>query len=52
MKYVDKQLGRLFFERLFEILSNENLTPKERIPKYRTILDDLFKALTSDSNQL
>lgn len=52
MKYIDKQLGRLFFERLFEILSSVTLTPKEKIPKYRTILDDLFKALTADSNQL
>ncbi|MBN1188099.1 MAG: AAA family ATPase [Bacteroidales bacterium] len=52
MRYVDKQLGQIFFERLFEILSNDKLSPKERIPKYRTLLDDLFKALTSDSNQL
>jgi DNA replication ATP-dependent helicase Dna2 len=48
MKYIDISLGKLLFERLEEILSNENLTPKERIPKYRTILEDLFKALTSD----
>jgi len=52
MRYVDKQIGRLLFERLFEIMSDEKLTPKEKIPKYRTLLDDLFKALTSDSNQI
>ena len=52
MKYIDKQLGRLLFERLFEIIENDRLSPKERIPKYRTILDDLFKALTADSNIL
>lgn len=51
MKNIDKQLGRLLFERLFEVLSNEKFTESERIPKYRTILDDLFKALTADSNQ-
>ena len=52
MKFIDKQLGQLFYDRIFEYLSNTKLTPKERIPKYRTILDDLFKALTTDSNQM
>jgi len=50
MKYIDKQLGRLLFERLYENIINSKLTPKERIPKYRSILEDLFKALTNDSS--
>lgn len=49
---MDKQLGQLLYDRIIEILSNTKLSPKERIPKYRTILDDIFKALTADSNQM
>lgn len=52
MRFIDKQLGQLLYDRIFEILSNSKLSPKERIPKYRTILDDIFKALTADSNQM
>ena len=52
MKFIDKQLGQLFYDRIYETLSNSRLSPKERIPKYRTILDDIFKALTADSNQM
>jgi hypothetical protein len=52
MKFIDKQLGQLFYDRIFETLSNSKLSPKERIPKYRTILDDIFKGLTADSNQM
>jgi len=51
MKNIDKQLGKLLFERIEEVLLNEKLSPKERIPKYRTILDDLFKSLTVDATQ-
>jgi DNA replication ATP-dependent helicase Dna2 len=51
MKNIDKQIGNLLFDRILEVVLNSNLTPKERIPKFRTILDDLFKALTSDVNQ-
>ena len=51
MKYIDKQLGIILFERIEENISNTTLSPKERIPKYRSILDDLFKGLTNDINQ-
>ena len=49
MKNIEKQLGKLYFERLEDYISNSNFTSKERIPKYRSILDDLFKALTIDA---
>jgi len=52
MKNIDRELAALYYDRLAEILSNEKLTPSERIPKYRTVLDDLFKVLTGDSNRL
>lgn len=51
MKNIDKKLGKLLFERIEEVLLNEKLSPKERIPKYRTILDELFKSLTADATQ-
>ncbi len=51
MKYIDKQIGKLIFERIEETIENKSLSPKEKIPKYRPILDDLFKALTVDTNQ-
>lgn len=51
MKNIDKQIGNLLFDRILDVVSNSNFTPKERIPKFRTILDDLFKALTADVNQ-
>lgn len=51
MKNIDKQIGLLLFDRIQEAIENESLKPKERIPKYRSILDDLFKALTVDASQ-
>lgn len=51
MKNIDKQLGHLLFDRLEEYIYNPKLSPKERIPKYRSILEDLFKALTTDAKQ-
>jgi hypothetical protein len=51
MKNIDKQIGILLFERIQETIENKTLNPKEKIPKYRSILDDLFKALTVDANQ-
>lgn len=52
MKQIDKQIGRLLFDRVQEVITNVNLTPKERIPKLRSILDDLFKTLTADAKEL
>lgn len=51
MKYIDKQIGVLLLDRIEEVITNSSLNPKEKIPKYRSILDDLFKALTVDANQ-
>jgi len=51
MNSIDEPFGKFLFGRLEEILSNSDWKPKERIPKYRTILEDLFKSLTSDSPQ-
>lgn len=51
MKNIDKQIGILLFERIQETIENKSLKPKEKIPKYRSILDDLFKALTVDAKQ-
>lgn len=51
MNPIDEPFGKILFSRLEEILSNSDWGPKERIPKYRTILEDLFKSLTSDSPQ-
>jgi DNA replication ATP-dependent helicase Dna2 len=48
MNYIDSSIGKLLFDRLEEIIHNERLQPKEKIPKYRTILEDLFKALIVD----
>lgn len=51
MNPIDEPSGKYLFDRVEEILLNNDLTPKERIPKYRTLLEDLFKLLTSDSPQ-
>lgn len=48
MKFIEKQAGELLFERIEEVLFHEGLTEKERIPKYRIILEDLFNELTRD----
>ena len=52
MKNVDTHTGKLLFDRIVEVVSNERLTPKERIPKLRTSLDELFKALTTGAKVL
>lgn len=51
MQYVDKQIGALLFDQILETIENKSLKPKEKIPKFRSILDDLFKALTADAEQ-
>ncbi len=48
MKIVQTEVGSLLFERVTEILNREGLSPQERIPRYRTVLEELFKALTED----
>lgn len=51
MNHISKQDGKFLFERIEEVLQNGGLSPKERIPKYRAILEELFKLLTSDVNR-
>lgn len=50
MKYIEKQQGERFFEDIREVLNNKRLTDKERIPRYRTILEDVYKELTKESS--
>ncbi len=51
MKHIEKQQGKLLFERVIEILSDKRLNEKERIPKYRTALEYLYKELTKDARR-
>jgi hypothetical protein len=51
MKFISNELGKLLFERVLEISQLKNLSNKERLPKYRQVLEDLFKELTKDENQ-
>lgn len=51
MKFIDPKLGQLLFEKIEEILQQPGLTEKERIPKYRTVLEELFRALTQDAGR-
>jgi DNA replication ATP-dependent helicase Dna2 len=44
-------MGTLLLARIEEVLNDTQLGPKEKIPKYRSILEDLFKALTADAFQ-
>lgn len=50
MKHIEKQHGERLFEDVKEILKDRRLTDKERIPRYRTILEDLYNELTKDSS--
>jgi len=51
MKFISPELGQSLFERVYEVSALNNLGSKERLPKYRVILEDLFKELTKDENQ-
>lgn len=51
MNFITQAVGQELFERVVEIVENPKLTPKERIPKFRSVLDGLFKELTKDVNQ-
>lgn len=51
MNFIDPKLGELLFEKVEEILQQSGLSEKERIPKYRSILELLFKALTEDAGR-
>lgn len=51
MNFITQSIGQSLFERVVEIVENLNLTPLERIPKFRAVLEGLFKELTKDENQ-
>jgi DNA replication ATP-dependent helicase Dna2 len=51
MNFITTQAGTELFERITEITGLEKLSSKERIPKLRIVLEDLFKELTSDENR-
>jgi DNA replication ATP-dependent helicase Dna2 len=52
MNFITPQTGTDLFENVSEIIAQEKLSPKERIPKLRNILEGLFKELTSNENRL
>ena len=41
--------AQLLFEQTTNITHREELTPSERIPKYRSVLEELFQLLTRDA---
>jgi DNA replication ATP-dependent helicase Dna2 len=51
MQYIDQAQATLLYESIENILQTGGLTEKERIPKYRTILESLFRQLTSDEKR-
>lgn len=48
MQYIDQVQANFLYENIENILRTEGLSERERIPKYRTVLESLFKQLTSD----
>lgn len=50
MEFIPSQKAEFYFGKIEEIILEKNLTPKERIPKLRSIMELLFKELTSDEN--
>ncbi len=51
MQYIDRTQAALLYENIDHVLRTEGLTEKERIPKYRTILESLFRELVSDEKR-
>ncbi len=51
MQYISKAQASLLYENVENILRTQGLTEKERIPKYRTSLESLFRELTSDEKR-
>lgn len=52
MEFIPSEKKDFYFGKVEEILQEKSLTPKERIPKFRTVMELLFKELTSDENIL
>ncbi|MEZ4942146.1 MAG: ATP-dependent helicase [Saprospiraceae bacterium] len=51
MRYIDQAQATQLYENIELALQTTGLTEKERIPKYRTILEALFRMLTSDAKR-
>ena len=51
MQYIDQAQANFLYENIETILRTEGLSEKERIPKYRTILESLFRQLTADEKR-
>ncbi|MCC7466426.1 MAG: ATP-dependent helicase [Saprospiraceae bacterium] len=51
MQYISSDFARYLFDELELTLRNPGLTETERIPKYRSFLDALFKELTRDEKR-
>ncbi|MBV6439128.1 MAG: RecBCD enzyme subunit RecD [Saprospiraceae bacterium] len=51
MQYIDQAQANFLYENIENILRTGGLSEKERIPKYRTVLESLFKQLTSDEKR-
>jgi len=48
VEFISSIKADFYFDRIAEINGEINLTPKERIPKFRSVMELLFKELTSD----
>lgn len=51
MQYISHAQAVLLYENVENILRSQGLTEKERIPKYRSCLESLFRDLTSDEKR-
>jgi DNA replication ATP-dependent helicase Dna2 len=51
MQYISHAQAALLYENVESILRSQGLTEKERIPKYRSCLESLFRELTSDEKR-
>ncbi len=51
MQYIDPALATQLYESIEHVLKQEGLTEKERIPKYRAVLEELFRQLTADEQR-
>lgn len=51
MQYIEQAQANFLYENIETILRTEGLSEKERIPKYRTTLESLFRQLTADEKR-
>jgi DNA replication ATP-dependent helicase Dna2 len=51
MNYITPLAGTTLYEKISEILEKKDLSSSERIPKLRTVQENLFKELTTDESR-